>query len=548
MKHRLFTVIVDCILAVLIQSTSQLAHAQAKTKWQNLFDGKTLDGWVQLNGTATYEVKGGAIVGTTVLNSPNSFLCTKKSYGNFILEIDFIVDEGLNSGIQIRSESTKEYQNGRVHGYQVEIDPAQKELYKARPHNLHTDGREIPENTEPRRWTGGIYDEGRRGWLCDLTQNEPARLAFKPGEWNHIRIEAMGDGIRTWVNGVFAAGIVDAMTPNGFIGLQVHATKVATPMHVYFRNIKILDLGFNAARPDSLIDPFMGDWQSSQSGLVIQVAKLTGGKYRGLLFPSLNTTGTPTAILEGASYDAGIILKDGGWRGTIEDQRFTLKNGNQEYEMKRVLRHPPALNTPPPSGAVVLFDGTNVDEWLSQKTKDWLNSDGPATDWKILPGGRLEATVGAGSIISKRLFGDYTLHAEFRLLGEVTNGGIYQMARYEVNIKDSYGQIKGEPCCAMGNLTQELESIPNASLPPFQWQTLEIEFRAPRFDAAGIKTENAQLTTIFNGITLYNTLSIEGVKGAAGRLGDAPKGPFMLQEHETAYQFRNIWVGDKSVP
>jgi hypothetical protein len=535
------------LVHVLIVIFSFCLPALAQEKWQNLFNGNSLEGWQQLNGSAKYMVQDGMIVGTTVLGSPNSFLCTKKSYGNFIFELDFKVDEGLNSGIQIRSESLKEYQNGRVHGYQVEIDPAQKELYSTLPHNLKTDGKEVSENIEPRRWTGGIYDEGRRGWLCDLTQNENARLAFKPGEWNHFRIEAIGDGIRTWINGVFAAGVVDAMTPNGFIGLQVHATKVETPMQVCFKNIKILDLGFNAARPDSLNDPFMGDWQSSKSGLVAQVAKLVTGKYRALVFPSFNAAVPPTAILEGTSNEAGITLSGGGWNGTIQDKRFKIKDGNQEYEMKRVLRHSPTLNAPPPNGAVVLFDGSNVDEWAKQKQKEWTTPDGPATTWKIVPGGRLEVVPGAYSIISKKQFGNYKLHAEFRLLGEVTNGGIYQQSRYEVNIKDSYGQIKGGPCAAPGNFAEDIGTLPNAALPPFQWQTLDIDFRAPRFDASGEnKIENAQVTTILNGVKLYENLQVESVKGAAGRLGDAPLGPIMLQEHGTAYQFRNIWIVDKS--
>ena len=114
------------------------------TPWQELFDGKTLQGWVQRGGKAHYSVKDGAIVGSTVLNTPNSFLCTEKTYGNFILELDFKVDPELNSGVQIRSESLPDYHNGVVHGYQVEIDPSS------------------------RAWTGGIYDESRRGWLKDL--------------------------------------------------------------------------------------------------------------------------------------------------------------------------------------------------------------------------------------------------------------------------------------------------------------------------------------------------------------------------------------------
>lgn len=103
--------------------------AQGRAQWKNLCDGPSLTGWEQLNGTAKYTVENDCIVGTTVPGSPNSFLCTKKLYGNFILELESKVDEALNSGIQIRSQNLKELKEGRVHGYRAEIDPAQNELY-----------------------------------------------------------------------------------------------------------------------------------------------------------------------------------------------------------------------------------------------------------------------------------------------------------------------------------------------------------------------------------------------------------------------------------
>lgn len=109
--------------------------------WQNLFNGKDLEGWKQLNGKAKYEVKNGEIIGTTVSGEPNSFLTTTKNYGDFILELELLVDNSMNSGVQFRSLSLPEYKNGRVHGYQMEIDPSD------------------------RSYSGGIYDEARRAWL-----------------------------------------------------------------------------------------------------------------------------------------------------------------------------------------------------------------------------------------------------------------------------------------------------------------------------------------------------------------------------------------------
>ena len=184
------------LLIALCLCGATLASAQ---NWEPLFNGKNLKGWKVLNGKATYKVENGVIVGTSTMNTPNTFLATKKSYGDFILEFDFKIDEGLNSGVQLRSLSTKEYQDGRVHGYQFEIDPSE------------------------RAWTGGIYDEARRGWLYPLTHNQAARKAFKNGEWNKARVEAVGNSIATWVNGVPCANVWDDTTPNGFIALQVHA-------------------------------------------------------------------------------------------------------------------------------------------------------------------------------------------------------------------------------------------------------------------------------------------------------------------------------------
>ncbi len=189
-------------------------------EWVDLFDGKDLDGWTQRGGEAKYRVEDGAIVGTTVPKTPNSFLCTERNYANFILELEFKVDPTLNCGVQIRSNSLPDYKDGQVHGYQVEIDPSD------------------------RGWSGGIYDEGRRGWLDDLSDNPAARYAFKQNDWNRFRVEAVGDRIRTFVNGVPAADLVDDMTSTGFVALQVHGIgNREETLEVRYRHIRIQDLG-----------------------------------------------------------------------------------------------------------------------------------------------------------------------------------------------------------------------------------------------------------------------------------------------------------------
>jgi Domain of Unknown Function (DUF1080) len=207
--------------------------SQAEDGFVPLFDGQTLTGWEQHSGTAEYRVQDGAIVGKTVPNTGNSFLCTAKKYGDFILELEFKVDPSMNSGIQFRSNyytqeteveiagKKKKFPADRVHGYQFEIDPS------------------------PRAYTGGVYDEGRRGWLFDLKNNEAARKAFKQGEWNKARVECRGSSIKTFLNGVPAADFTDEMTKEGVIALQVHGIGKKTEAvgkEVMWKNIRIQEL------------------------------------------------------------------------------------------------------------------------------------------------------------------------------------------------------------------------------------------------------------------------------------------------------------------
>ncbi|MDR1667058.1 MAG: DUF1080 domain-containing protein [Bacteroidales bacterium] len=187
--------------------------------WEALFNGKDLKGWVQRGGDAEYKVEDHAITG---ISNPqaSSFLCTEREYGDFILELELKADNTINSGIQIRSHSLPEYKSGRVFGYQVEIDPSS------------------------RGWSGGIYDEARTGWLYPVTPNNPEAItAFKNGDWNHYRIEAIGDNIKTWVNGIPVADLRVNLDASGFIALQIHGIKPeseAAGKAVQWRNIRIL--------------------------------------------------------------------------------------------------------------------------------------------------------------------------------------------------------------------------------------------------------------------------------------------------------------------
>lgn len=202
------------VLLATLLTLSPSIHAE----WVPLFNGHDLSGWHQLNGTAPFTVVDGAIVGTAIPDTPNSFLVTDETYGDFIFECEVLVEGDINSGIQLRSQSLPEYRNGRVHGYQVEIDP-----------------------DRARAWTGGIYDEARRGWLYPLELNPWSKSAYLPGRWNHLRIECVGTSIRTWVNGIPAAHLIDDETAEGFFALQVHSIgrRAAENLRIHWRNLRI---------------------------------------------------------------------------------------------------------------------------------------------------------------------------------------------------------------------------------------------------------------------------------------------------------------------
>lgn len=208
-----YTLIIFCIL--LYQKT--ILHAQ-DVGWKNLLQNNKLDNFKQLNGEAEFKLENGILVGISKQNTPNSFLATKKRYSDFILEFEVKVDFGLNSGVQFRSESISTYMDGRVHGYQCEIETSQ------------------------RKWAGGIYDEARRGWLYPLTRNKKGQDAFVNGTWNAYRIEAIGSEIITYVNGIQASNLIDEVTSEGFIAFQVHGISNLKDegKKVKWRNIRVL--------------------------------------------------------------------------------------------------------------------------------------------------------------------------------------------------------------------------------------------------------------------------------------------------------------------
>jgi hypothetical protein len=213
----------SCVIFLTLSTLLLLSpHVNADTDgWVKLFDGKTLKGWEQRNGTATFRVEDGCIVGKTSEGSPNSFLCTVKEYGDFDLTFEVKVNDALNSGVQIRSRTKDNKKENRVHGPQVEI---------------------AIDGNSGRSWGESLST----GWVDRNTDLAKTKKAFKNGEWNKYRVMAKGKSIKTWVNDIPVADCSDDKTNmlTGFIGLQVHGIpKGKGPYEVRFRNLLIKEFG-----------------------------------------------------------------------------------------------------------------------------------------------------------------------------------------------------------------------------------------------------------------------------------------------------------------
>ena len=207
------------LTSILILLNSFLMISQEN--WTNLI-GDDLSNWEIKQGSAEFEINDGVITGTSLLKSPSTYLGTKEFYSDFILEFEVFVEAGLNSGVQFRSLNYTD-QKKSVYGYQIELEANN------------------PERN--RMWTGGIYDQSRRSiFLYPLSVNPIARSAFKVDEWNFIRLEAIGNSVRTWVNGIQCSNLIDDTSTNGFIALQIHSidNESLQGKKVKWKNIRVL--------------------------------------------------------------------------------------------------------------------------------------------------------------------------------------------------------------------------------------------------------------------------------------------------------------------
>lgn len=274
--------------------------ASSPPPWHSLIppaaapDG-SIPGWRSLGGRATYRLEAGEIIGTSVEKSPNTFLCTEELFGDFILEFEVKTDPRLNTGVMIRAESKPDYRDGVVHGYQVEIDHA------------------------ARRWTGGLYDEQRRLWLATPAHRPETQASFKSGDWNHLRVEAVGTRFRTWLNGLPAIVMVDDMTPRGFIGLQVHDVgpdPANAGLEVRFRNLRIItdDPGRYMRRPLDVTEE-----QDFISNHISAERAALGWR---LLWNGQDGAGWSGLSAGGWRIERGVIIRDGATAPLVTADRF----------------------------------------------------------------------------------------------------------------------------------------------------------------------------------------------------------------------------------
>jgi hypothetical protein len=291
-------------------------------------------------------------------------------------------------------------------------------------------------------------------------------------------------------------------------------------------------------------DPLRGDWQG-KGGVVAQVFTAPGGKYQANLLSAFDTESNLVAVLQGALGEGTVTFSGDGWTGTIKDSHFTGSKGDKKFDLQHIVRVSPTEGAKPPRGAVVLFDGKNFDAWAKKSGKDWLTEDGPPK-WKLVDGGAMEVVADTDCIITHKKFGDCHVHVEFRTLGLPCNSGVFLQDRYEANINETYGRLDGTPNGGFDNCTDKVEPGIRPSFPPLAWQTFDVDFTAPKFDAGGKKTADARATVLLNGVKIYDHQKLDLPHGAAARLGEAASGPLMLQEHGMPVQFRNIWLMEKT--
>ena len=431
--------------------------------WETLFNGKDLSGLVQLNGKAPFRIEDGMLIGKSVMDQPNSFMATELDFEDFILEFDNWCDPSLNSGVQFRSESRPDYQHGRVHGYQCEIDPSD------------------------RAWSGGIYDEARRGWLVTLQGHELGRAVYDKAGWNRYRVEAFGDTIRIWLNGVNTAHLLDNMTAKGFIAFQVHG------------------IGKDASKEGAEVK-----WKNIR----IMTKNIRANLMEGTVIPEVNRM--PNRLSSKETADGWKLLFDGqstaGWRGAhkkvFPGKGWEIKNGE--------------ITVLSSGGGEATNGGdiVTVDEYASFEL---------SVEFKITEG----ANSGIKYFVTEREKPNGSAFGlEYQILDDVNHPDAKLATKFEGSRRCAglYDLIKPESVRFNGvgqwNLAV-IKVFPNNHVEHWLngFKTLEYERSSDAFRELVNGSKYAAKE--------YNT---------GGRFGEAPKGRILLQDHGDAVAFRSIKI------
>ena len=310
-------------------------------------------------------------------------------------------------------------------------------------------------------------------------------------------------------------------------------------------------------------DLFMGDWQggweldneADSGSLVAQVIALGKGQYRAVLSNEFDSRREPIAVLDGRRDNTAVnfagrtVLSDSGTeleiQAVIKDGEFSGSFKGDEFGsfgMSKVVRLSPTLGAKPPAGAIVLFDGKDFKEWKHPKKKQGEDK----VKWELIDGA-MRVKPRTGSIITRKQFTDVRLHIEFRTpfmpdkRGQGRgNSGVYLQGRYEVQVLDSYGLEGLDNEC--GGIYKVGPPLVNMCAPPTQWQTYDITFRAPRFDAAGKSISKPTLTVVHNGEKVHDKTEAKGPTTASLGGKASEPGPIYLQDHSNPVEFRNIWL------
>ena len=431
--------------------------------WVDLFNGKDITGFSQLNGKAPFRVEDNMLIGKSVMNQSNSFMATDMDYGDFILEFDVLCDSSLNSGVQFRSECRPDYYNGRVYGYQCEIDPSD------------------------RAWSGGIYDEARRGWLVTLQGHGLGSAAYNKDGWNRYRIEAFGDTIRVWLNGVNTANLLDNTTTKGFIAFQVHSIgkdDTKEGKEIKWKRIRIMTKNIK----ENLIE--------------------------GTLIPEVNRI--PNTLSSKEKADGWKLLFDGnttkGWRGahkeSFPEKGWTVGNGQIT-----VLKSGGGESTN--GGDIVTLDEFSAFELrLEFKITEGANS---GVKYFVTEG---EKQKGSAFGLEYQILDDES-HPDAKLYTKIEGSrscaGLYDM------IKPQNIRINN-----IGQWNQAIIKVyPNNHVEHWLngFKTVEYERNSDAFRELVKGSKYAARE--------YNT---------NGRFGEAPKGRILLQDHGDEVSFRSIKI------